>query len=290
PLYLNGTISSYTCGGLNRREGPIMPLVSTLFVDVGHAAIRGEFVQGLEDEAVYRYYQGEKNVRGIERQFDQLKQMSEPLLQVSTNSCKIHEHVLAMFREVADSSHENSILRDIFVSIPLYLIPAAALTDIMDYNDLPERQRRILIDKHRTSREALRNVLDRGQLLLSFPRKWLPLKDASQDSGTVTEADVCWNEVGGGEVPKLESGLQDIGTLNLSREQYRSWLLSLRRLLLDFPRLILRPIVDNPFGHLRILFLRGNKLLVIRRQPMGLMLECTQAAICHNFAQYFYKI
>ena len=90
--------------------------------------------------------------------------------------------------------------------------------------------------------------------------------------------------------PSLETGLKNIGLLTLSREHYRRFLLSLRELMIEYPSLLLRPIVDNPYGHLRILSQSGRSLLIIKRQPVGLMLECTNVTICHNFEQYFYQM
>jgi transcriptional regulator with XRE-family HTH domain len=307
PLYLNGTIRSYTCSGLNRREGPAMPLVSTLFVDVGHAAIRGEFIQGLEDEAIYRYYQGEKSVRAMERQFDQLRQMSEPLLQVFQDSQEIHERVISLFRAAADASTGRVPLCDAFVSLPLYLLPADVLNDVLREHKLSATDCERVKSKYQNSREALDELLQNGQLQLSFPRHWIPFKEGEMSQQSLTTEQIDWEKVQRLDMftenkiedhfwsknecaPSLETGLKNIGLLTLSREHYRRFLLSLRELMIEYPSLLLRPIVDNPYGHLRILSQSGRSLLIIKRQPVGLMLECTNVTICHNFEQYFYQM
>lgn len=290
PLYLNGSISSYTCRGLNQRGGPVMPLVSTLFVDAGNAAIRGEFVKGMEDEAIYRYYMGEKNVHAMERQFDQLKTISEPLLKGSRDGQEIFDHVISLLtRHREQAPKRPPVLTDAFVTPPLYLLPPALLEDILDQQGVSKEDRASLLDLHASLRVAVESYLKQGRLQLVYPGSLFPGLFCDPKQAPCTSGPPATDTENGSltDVPpeyRLEPWLQEIQPLRMSPEHYQRFVEVVHDLLRQYEGISLHPIDRLPFGHLRIFAMMDEELLILKSRPRSLMLECSDPMLCQLFS------
>ncbi len=82
PLYLKGEITPYTCDRLNLYGKNQSPLVKTLFINPGCSAINAELIQGNEENSGYFYYTSGSKLQDFCHQFEQLKELSEPVFPI----------------------------------------------------------------------------------------------------------------------------------------------------------------------------------------------------------------
>ncbi|WP_028510723.1 helix-turn-helix transcriptional regulator [Ruminococcus sp. NK3A76] len=77
PVYMTGLVDSYYC-----TLSASMRSYRTVFLDVGHACIEGNFIRGMEREARYRYITSQDELEYIKKNYDMIMLDCKPLITV----------------------------------------------------------------------------------------------------------------------------------------------------------------------------------------------------------------
>ncbi len=239
PLHLNGNILPFTCDNLNDAENN--PLIKTMFIDVGHAAISAELISGMENHSTYHYYVSSQKVQSLENQFEQLKQSSQPILSVHRDDAEFFEEFLRELRHIkADKKRKQEKLMILSDAIPLYFFDNDTLRQILLEKGISDEKADTIFQQCVEMVDIIRNHLQSGEIYL-----------IGNFTHSFKEGDVC----------KLP-GMLTNENIEVSKSQYKNNLESLRRIAEDYDRFHLVDLELSPFDNLHI-FSLGNRAVYI---------------------------
>lgn len=267
PVYMSGGIEPYTCDSFNQPAFASAPLVKTLFINSGKTAISGEFFQGTEEQAVFRYLNQPESVEALEQQFDYLKSRSERIVSVQKGEKQVEARLDAHLdaRIVPVPEGEKPELVELCSALPLYLTPDNLLDRAMADNGFTEAEQAFVRRRHRQLCKHHADFLQSGGTYHLIA----PMPPAAEENAAR-------------EISLF--GL-NLPTLKLKPELYRELMASLRRRTLECPVFRLHPVAIAPFDRLNMIALNKELVMLMVRGDTPHLLE-----IRHSLVSSFFRV
>lgn len=265
PLHMNKNVTAYTCDRINLSEKNQNPLVKTLFIDVGNAAINAEMVKGTEDQSDYHYYTSSNRLKELGEQFEQLKQMSEPIMVFYPENTVFSAEILKESQIINQDQEENALTNELillFPALPLCFFPQDIVKEILVATGLSSSTIKKIIEENKKLVRMLEDYIETGKTTVIGP-----FTDQLKTNPVVLLPDT-----------------NDTLEVELSEEQYRAGMESLYSYQENYPNFQIRPLVKVPFNNLHIISLNHKTIFLLKTKTPHLLIKFQHeiSVICFN--------
>ncbi|MGI6578951.1 MAG: hypothetical protein ACOX3H_01690 [Saccharofermentanales bacterium] len=253
PLHMNVNVTPYTCDSLN-LSGNKNPLVKTMFIDVGNAAINAEMVRGSEDQTDYHYFTSSSKVKDLSDQFEHLLRISEPIMHFYKPDAIFSDEIFNVWQKENVSQATDDVTNQVtllYPTIPLSFFPDILIGDMLSATNLGEETVRLIMTENKRLRLMFEKFMNRGKLFLVGPF------DRQIKSDPVI----------------LLPHTNDVKTLKLTQDQYMLGLDSLRKYQKKYPNFRIFNLQTSPFKNLHVLSFDDHTILMHKTSKPHLLIR-----------------
>ncbi|HHU53227.1 MAG TPA: hypothetical protein GXZ43_04010 [Clostridiaceae bacterium] len=253
PLHMNVNVTAYTCDSLN-LSGNRNPLVKTLFIDAGNAAINAEMIRGAEDQSEYHYYTSYNKLKDLSDQFEQLQRISEPIMYFYKSDAIFSEEIIKTWQKEGinkSAKEEADQVILLYPTIPMCFFPDIFIKEILSATNLDNRTVSLILTENEKLRLILKKFLTRGEIFLIGP----------------------FDDQVRSDLIVLLPHTNDVKIIKLSREQFQIGLDSLHKYQKEFANLKVINLHTSPFKNLHALSFNKHTILLRKMSKPHLLIR-----------------
>lgn len=132
PIYTMGKITPYSSSFYKSPQND-NPMVQTLFINSGKAAVSSSLFEGTEEQAIYQFLRQKNLLTALERQFDYLKERSVRIGHTFRGNKAIQESRKSLSPSLRSKVSDSSLLL-LSTKIPLVLLPQNVFSSLLSEN------------------------------------------------------------------------------------------------------------------------------------------------------------